>query len=386
MIRIFFPLILLFVACTGSTPGDDRIILGAEKIDQIVSQLQNKNVALLANHTSVVKDTHLLDILLNKGIPVKKILAPEHGFRGEADAGAVIRDGVDSKTGIPVVSLYGNNKKPTRAQMDGLDFVIFDIQDVGVRFYTYISTMTYMMEACAENKVKFIVLDRPNPNGDYVDGPVLDMNLKSFVGMLPVPIVHGLTIGELALMINGEGWLEGDLTCDLTVVSMDNYDHNKQYKPPVKPSPNLPNYQAIRLYPSVCLFEGTVMSLGRGTEFPFQVVGFPDPDLGDFEFTPVSLPGATKPLLMGQKCHGIDLRNADPNMGFTLKYVIEFYNKMKNKEHFFTDYFNTLAGTRLLREQIIAGMSEDSIKETWRDDLNKYKRKRKKYLLYPDFE
>ncbi len=361
------------------------MVLGAARYDIYLSKIEGKKVGLLINHTSMVEGEHLVDILSRKGINIVKIFAPEHGFRGKADAGELIEDNVDSTSNIQVVSLYGRDKKPTAAMLEGVDVVIFDIQDVGVRFYTYISSMHYMMEACAENEVKMIVFDRPNPNGHYIDGPILDPGFKSFVGMHPIPVVHGLTVGELAGMINGEGWLEDGLKCDLEVIPMENYSHSDHYSLPVKPSPNLPNDQAIGLYPSLCFFEGTKMSIGRGTQFPFQVIGFPDERFGDFTFTPESIPGMAKnPRLEGQECFGVDLREVTPPRKLDLYYITKFYKLWEGEEPFFTSYFNTLAGTDELRRKIEAGMPTEVIRETWKEDLEVYKKTRAKYLLYSD--
>ena len=388
MIRSFFLLSFLsffFIAGCGANSDEKDLVLGASQTELYLPKIRDKKVGLLINHTSMVGEIHLIDFLLQKGISIEKIFAPEHGFRGIADAGEMINNEIDPKTGIPVVSLYGKNRKPTPEMLAGLDVVIFDIQDVGTRFYTYISTMHYMMEACAENKVKMMVFDRPNPNGHYIDGPILKPEFKSFVGMHPIPIVHGLTVGELARMINGEGWLEGSLTCDLVVVSMKDYAHSDRYLLPVKPSPNLPNDQSVNLYPSLCFFEGTKMSIGRGTQFPFQVIGYPDEKFGNFSFTPESIVGMAKhPRLEGQKCFGVDLRNVNRPEKLDLKYVIEFYKLWEGEEPFFTKYFNTLAGTDLLKKQIEGGMSEEDIRATWQEDLDKYKLLRKNYLLYHD--
>jgi uncharacterized protein YbbC (DUF1343 family) len=374
-----------FMTCGQAKNDDNKLALGAERTSAYISGLQGKNVGLLINHTSMIGETHLVDFLIQKDIIIKKIFAPEHGFRGKADAGEKIEDNIDSKTGIPVVSLYGKSKKPTSLTLKDLDVVIFDIQDVGTRFYTYISSMHYMMEACAENKIKMIVLDRPNPNGHYIDGPVLEPAFSSFVGMHPIPVVHGLTVGELAHMINGEGWLEGSLTCDLEVVSMENYTHSDVYALPVKPSPNLPNDQSINLYPSLCFFEGTKMSIGRGTQFPFQVIGYPDQTYGKFSFTPESIVGMAKyPKYENEKCYGVDLRNSKILDQLELGYIIDHYRLWKKEEPFFTKYFNTLAGTDELRKQIESGMTEEEIKSSWQIDLNNYKTLRIKYLLYQD--
>ena len=343
------------------------------------------------NQTSILEkqQKHLLDALLEEGINIKKVFAPEHGFRGTADAGAEIKDSRDVKTGVPIISLYGKNKKPTAEQLAGLDVVVFDIQDVGVRFYTYISTMHYVMEACAENDVEFIVLDRPNPN-DFVDGPVRQKGFESFVGVDPLPILHGLTVGELAWMINKEGWLKSTPdTCKLHIVKMENWRHGDPYWLPVKPSPNLPNDQSIRLYPSLCFFEGTNISVGRGTYYPFQILGAPDARYGDFTFTPTSLPGFdTKPLHKDKECYGTDLREYPFTGGLTLKFLLDFYNKAGNDQAFFftrPQWFDLLAGTKELRFQIVRGLKENEIRASWQPALNKYKKIRKKYLLYPDY-
>ncbi|MBX2955053.1 MAG: DUF1343 domain-containing protein [Cyclobacteriaceae bacterium] len=353
------------------------------QLEILLPKLTSKKVGIVVNHTSLVGKTHLTDTLLKRNVDLIKIYAPEHGFRGTADAGEEIKDGVDSKTKLPVISLYGNNKKPTTAQLAGVDVVIFDIQDVGARFYTYISTLHYVMEACAENNKKLIVLDRPNPNGHYVDGPILEKEFKSFVGMHPIPIVHGMTIGELARMINGEGWLEGGKTCDLEVVPVKNWKHADPFSLPVKPSPNLPNDQAIALYPSICFFEGTVISLGRGTQMPFQIIGHPDLKNMPFQFTPVSIDGMSKnPPLENKLCYGLDLREAKVKPQLDLSYLISFYRAFPDKDKFFISYFEKLAGTAKLREQIQQGLDEAQIRESWRVDLEKFKELRKKYLLY----
>lgn len=364
------------------------VVLGASRANLYIPLLKGKRVGLLINHTSLIPSgneyEHLLDYLIGQDVNVTTIYTPEHGFRGTADAGELVNSGTDAKTGLPIVSLYGNNKKPKPEQLKNIDVLIFDIQDVGARFYTYISSMHYAMEACAENNKEMIVLDRPNPHGHYIDGPVLEPKFRSFVGMHPVPVVHGLTTGELAKMINGEGWLEGGKQCKLTVVPMDNYTHTTPYTLPVKPSPNLPNQQAILLYPSICFFEGTNMSLGRGTPFPFQVLGYPDEDFGDFTFTPVSTPGAAKnPPLENKLCYGIDLRNVPAPEQINLSYLLSFYNKSEQKDSFFIPYFNTLAGNSTLMDQIKKGMSEEQIRNSWKPGLEEFDKKRQPYLLYP---
>lgn len=342
---------------------------------------------MVVNHTSQIGKTHLVDSLIARGVTVKTIFAPEHGFRGEATDGEKISNSRDPRTGVFITSLYGQNRKPTPAQMDSLDVVIFDIQDVGTRFYTYISTMHYVMEACAERNKPLIILDRPNPNGHYIDGPVLDPKFKSFVGMHPIPVVHGLTVGELARMINGEGWLAGSKTCPLTVIPVKNYTHQTPYVLPIKPSPNLPNQQAVLLYPSLCFFEGTVVSVGRGTDKQFQVIGSPYTKYGPYTFTPVDKPGAINPPLEGQLCYGLDLSAvAVSKKAMMLHYVIDFFNRASDKSKFFlaNNGFDRLAGTDQLRKQLIAGVSEEKIRESWQSALNAYRLTRAKYLLYPE--
>lgn len=356
-------------------------------MEEYLPLLKNKSVGLVINHTSMVGETHLLDTLLSRNVSVKKIFAPEHGFRGTADAGAHINNEIDSKTGLPIVSLYGKNKKPSVAQLEGIDILIFDIQDVGVRFYTYISTLHYIIEAAAENSIPLLVFDRPNPNGHYVAGPVREKGFESFVGIDPIPTVYGLTIGELATMINGEQWAHKTLA-DLKVIKCSNYSHSSSYSLPVKPSPNLPNDQSVYLYPSICLFEPTQISVGRGTRKQFQVIGGPDKALGDFRFTPVDMPGANNPVNEGIECFGKDLSQIDAReFGFDLSYVFDFYQKFSNKKDFFTNsrFFDLLAGNDWIQKDLKAGKTLDEVEAKWQDDLNKFKEKRKKYLLYPDF-
>lgn len=360
---------------------------GSYQIELYRDLIEGKSVAVVANQTSMVGQTHIIDNLLSMGINIRVIFAPEHGFRSMADAGERIDNGKDPETGISLISLYGTHLKPTSGDLSEIDVVIFDIQDVGARFYTYISTLHYIMESCAENNVKCLVLDRPNPNGFYFDGNILDTVYRSFVGMDPVPVVHGMTVGEYAKMINGEGWLRGGVKCDLTVIKCKNYSHNTYYSLPVKPSPNLPNQTSVYLYPSICFFEGTIISLGRGTPFPFQVYGSPKlPDKG-FSFTPESVPGAKNPPHLGVKCYGIDLRDAIlnklvPKPGLNLEWVIDAYNNFPEKDKFFTPYFDLLAGGNVLREQIKKGMSAKEIRKTWCEDLSEFGKIRKKYLLY----
>jgi uncharacterized protein YbbC (DUF1343 family) len=366
-------------------PTPKPIIVGAEQLTILLPKLQEQPVALVVNNTALVGKTHLADTLKSRGINIKKIFAPEHGFRGTADAGEHVKDGIDKKTGFPIISLYGNKKKPTREQLADVNIVIFDIQDVGVRFYTYISTLHYIMEACAEHGKKLIIVDRPNPNGSYVDGPVLQPEHKSFLGMHPIPLVHGLTVGELAQMINGEGWLDNGKKCTIEIIPVKNWRHADFYSLPEKPSPNLPNDQSIKLYPSLGLFEGTVMSVGRGTPSPFQIVGHPDIKTLPFQFTPVSIEGMAKnPLHENKICYGLDLRNIPLQPKLSLSYLIQMYALFPDKEKFFNkNSFDKHVGTSALRQQIREGLSEEAIRQTWQKDLEVYKAIRSKYLLYP---
>ncbi|MCD8261266.1 MAG: DUF1343 domain-containing protein [Bacteroides sp.] len=363
--------------------------MGAEQFETYLPALQGKRVALTVNHTSLVGDnqTHLLDTLLALGVNVVAVFAPEHGFRGTADAGETVKGGKDVKTGVSILSLYGNSKKPSASQMKDIDIVLFDIQDVGARFYTYISTMHYVMEACAEHEKPMMILDRPNPC-DYVEGPVLQPGYKSFVGMHPVPVLHGCTVGELAGMINGEGWLAtGKNSCNLQVIPVQNWKHGEPYSLSVKPSPNLPNDQSVRLYPSLCLFEATQMSIGRGTLFPFQVIGAPDKKYGTFEFKPVSLPGFDKnPLHKDKLCYGVDLREAAVEGGFTLDYFLHFYELSGEKKGFFfrSNWFDLLIGNSTVREDILKGYTGEQIRERWQKELTRYKEMRRNYLLYEE--
>ena len=381
----FLPFIIFWLACSGQKVNPEP---GALQIDQYKHLIEGKSVAVVANQTSMVGREHLVDTLLSIGIRVDVIFAPEHGFRDLADAGDKIQDGRDTETGVRIISLYGGHLKPTPDDLAGIDVVLFDIQDVGVRFYTYISTLHYVLEACAENNVECIVLDRPNPNGFYFDGNITDTAYRSFVGMDPVPIVHGMTVGEYARMLNGEGWLKDGLKCSLTVIKCNSYTHKTLYELPVKPSPNLPNMNSVYLYPSICFFEGTRISLGRGTSFPFQVYGSPElPDTG-FSFTPESVPGARNPPLLGEKCYGVDLRNAIsdkivPSPKVNLEWVIDAYIRFPEKDNFFTSYFDVLASGPALREQIRKGMSAEEIRATWKEGLDRFGKIRGKYLLYP---
>jgi uncharacterized protein YbbC (DUF1343 family) len=383
----FVLLNLWIVTACASTQADTPKSLktGAEQTNLYVSDLKGKSIALVVNHTSMIGKTHMADSLLSLGIKIKTIFAPEHGFRGTADAGEHVANGIDKKTGLPIVSLYGSNKKPSAAQLEGIDVVIFDIQDVGARFYTYTSTMHYVMEACAEQSKKLLILDRPNPNGHYVDGQVLDKKFASFVGLNPVPVVHGCTVGELAQMINGEGWLAVNKKCNVQIIKCLGYKHSTAYNPPIATSPNLPNLQSMLLYPSICFFEGTDVSVGRGTDKQFQVIGSPNSKNGNFTFTPEDKPGAKNPPQKGKLCYGEDLSQIDARkQEFTLRYLIDFYQKSENKAKFFSSpsFFDKLAGSDTLRKQIVAGMTETQIRASWKADLDKYKMIRKKYLLY----
>lgn len=379
--------ILVFASLMGNCQfyPDEALKVGAERTELYLDSLKGKSVAMLVNQTSMVGTTHLIDFLIDKGVDVKRIFAAEHGVRGVADAGENVSDEVDSKTGIEIISLYGKSKKPSKLHLSDVDIVIFDIQDVGCRFYTYISSMGYLMEVAAETSTKVIILDRPNPNGDYVAGPVLDTTYRSFVGMFPIPIVHGCTVGELARMINGEHWLNCDVVSDLMVVPMANYTHDMKYSLPIKPSPNLPNDLSIRLYPSLCLFEATNVSVGRGTLYPFQIIGYPREDVGEYSFTPLSIEGMSKdPLHKGKVCYGDDLRLIEEVPMFTLSYFIDYYNRVGDSSAFWNNrrWINLLMGNADFYEQINAGLSEDSIIATWQDSLDRYKIMREKYLLY----
>lgn len=381
-------ILLLFLCLAGCFQAQD-IINGAEQTDQYMPMLKDKRVALVVNQTSVVgaTHTHLLDTLKALGVNVCKVFSPEHGFRGNADAGETVKNGRDVKSGVPILSLYGNNKKPTPTQLSDVDIVLFDIQDVGARFYTYISTMHYVMEACAENNKPMIVTDRPNPC-DYVDGPIREDSKKSFVGMHPIPVLHGCTIGELARMINGEGWLNGGVKCKLTIIPIKGWKHGQPYSLPIKPSPNLPNDQAIALYASLCPFEGTSVSVGRGTYTPFQVIGSPHINGLPYSFTPLPLEGFDKnPLHKGKSCNGLDLQKVKAPEGLSLKYVIDMYKAYQEQgkaKEFFSraSWFDQLMGTNSVRLQIIEGKDEATIRAGWKKELEAYQEMRSKYLLY----
>lgn len=371
----------------GSASLEQQVIAGAGNMENYIDLLQEKSVGVAANHTSVINGRHLVDTLFALNIDVRKIFTPEHGFRGTAGAGELISSGRDEKTGLPILSLYGTSRKPQLADLEDLDVLLFDIQDVGVRFYTYISTLQFLMEGCAEVGVKVIVLDRPNPNGSYIDGPVLDRAYSSFIGMQPVPVVYGMTIGEYALMINGEGWLEGGVKCDLEVIPCTGYSHDTMYDLPVAPSPNLPDRVAVQLYPSLCFFEGTDISVGRGTPFPFRVFGHPDLTGYPFSFTPKSVEAAPNPPHINMLCHGLDLTTSlfdgtMPSGQLELGWLINAYHNFPDKDSFFNTYFDRLAGNSELRSMIIAGNTPDQIRESWQSEIEKFLLIRKKYLLY----
>ena len=401
--KIFALLVIVVLASCHSrqgktqTLGRDKlqlvnsfeILAGAERTDLYFPGLKGKSVGVICNQTSLIGNTLIVDSLINSGIDVKVIFSPEHGFRGEFDAGAEIRGYIIYRNGIKVISLYGKDKKPLPADLEGIDILLFDIQDVGVRFYTYISTLALVMEAAAEQGIPLIVTDRPNPNGFYVDGPVLDTAFRSFVGMHPVPVIYGMTIGEYALMINGEGWL-GSNECDLKVIPMDGYEHNMIVSLKIRPSPNLPNWQSIYLYPSLCLFEGTIISVGRGTDFPFQVIGHPNYLVGSYAFIPRTIPGMSEnPPFKGQECYGSNLTGFAENFSknddhFTLTWLLGMHDFFKDSADFFIPYFDKLAGNEQLRKDIQDGKTEKEIRQSWNNDLAAFREIRKKYLLYPE--
>jgi uncharacterized protein YbbC (DUF1343 family) len=395
--------VMIVLSCGNSSPYQNKapVTVAANQLELYLPLLKNKRVGIVANQTSVIfknspglglngeliknDNIHLVDSLIKRDVSVIKVFAPEHGYRGRADAGEYVKGGIDLKTGLPIVSLYGENRKPDPKVLEDLDVVVFDIQDVGTRFYTFVSTLHYMMEGCAALNIPLIVLDRPNPNGHYVDGPVLDLNYKSFVGMHAVPITHGMTLGEFAKMINGEHWLEDDLNCDLTVIPVANYNREDVYILPIPPSPNLPNQKAINLYPSLCLFEGTHVSVGRGTENQFQIFG--SPFLGDenysFQFIPKPNFGAKNPKHKAKICYGKDLKNVDFLNDINLNWLIEAYENTTDKSSFFNSFFTKLAGQTTLQQQIEKGWSALEIKRSWENDLEQFKALRSNYLLYP---
>lgn len=396
MIKSFVLIVLSILLCPACRPGGvlttDRILTGGEQLHLYNPLLKNKSVGIVANHTSVIGNVHIVDTLLSIGIEITKIFALEHGFRGNADAGEPLDDQIDPITGLPIISLYGNKHKPVKKDLTDVDIMVFDIQDVGTRFYTYLSSLHYVLEACAENSIPLILLDRPNPNGFYIDGPILDSSYRSFVGMHPIPIVHGMTLGELAGMIIGEKWINNAKNAKLTVIKCLNYTHDSTYRLKINPSPNLQSMKAIYLYPTLGLFEGTIMSVGRGTDFPFVVFGHPDFKGGNIQFTPKAIKGISKnPKYKGIPCNGIRLD--DYALGYLieepkihLEWIILAYNKMGQPDDFFNAFFYNLSGTRQLKKQIQAGWDADEIRLSWKDQLSNFMKKRKKYLLYPDFQ
>ncbi len=381
-------LAILFMALTlFSLANAKRVITGDERTELYFHLLEGKRIALYSNHTGLANGKHIVDILKENKFDVTTILSPEHGFRGTADAGERVGDSVDEKTNIPIISMYKFGREGIDSTTAArFDILVVDIQDVGLRFYTYYITMWRLMDSCAKYGKLVIVLDRPNPNGFYVDGPILDMKYRSGVGWLPIPIVHGMTLGELALMINGEGWLTDKRKCELTVIPCKNYKHSTLYELPIPPSPNLPNIKSIYLYPSTCFFEGTVMSLGRGTSLPFQVYGHPDYKGSKYSFTPQSISGAKNPPLLGKKCYGVDLSDTDDKyirkQGIDLSYVIDAYKNLNIGSKFFTSFFDLLAGCSYVREMIEQGCDADEIKARWQDDVTKFKKQRAPYLIY----
>ena len=395
---IFFIVFQVAFACSStpsklpiisvdSTKEEEKIIIGNELMEEYLPLIEGKKVGFVGNHTSLIGKTHLVDSFLTLGVNVVKVFSPEHGFRGTADAGEKVNNEIDAKSGLSIISLYGSNKKPSAKQLKGIDILVFDIQDVGVRFYTYISTLHYVMEAAAEQNIQVIVLDRPNPNGHYIDGPILEKKHSSFVGLHPVPVVHGMTIGEYAEMINGEKWLKNGILCDLKVIDCRNYSHQKEYMVSVPPSPNLPNMNAIYLYPSLCFFEGTPISIGRGTESPFQQLGHPSLINFEYSFIPGPTIGAKNPKLKGKKCYGVDLTNQEKVSPrnwkkLDLSYLIECYKMYPKKDEYFTDFFNLLAGNSGLKEAIKAGKTAPEIRSTWKSGLEKYQLMSEKYLRY----
>lgn len=391
-LKRFLLLVLIFgqnfISFTQNTTENaaqkTTIETGAEQLSEYLPFLENKKIAIVGNQTSLIHKSHLVDSLLNLKLNIVKVFSPEHGFRGKADAGEKVSSSVDTKTNLPIVSLYGDNKKPRQEQLQGIDVIVFDIQDVGVRFYTYISTLHYVMEAAAEAKIPVIVLDRPNPNGHYVDGPVLDTNFRSFIGMHPVPVVYGMTIGEYAKMINGERWLKDSLVCDLKVITLKNYSHSSTYSFPVPPSPNLKTDASIQFYPSLCLFEGTIVSVGRGTETPFEIFGHPDFPKDLYSFTPKPMEGSKAPLLMNNMCYGYQLSSKTARLNrFSLEYLM-IAQKFIGAEKLYDNprFFNLLAGNNVLIEQLKDGMNEEEIRKTWQERLQEFKTIREKYLIY----
>ncbi len=374
IVYLFF--FIVFLCCKK----EPKLISGAEQIDVYIKKISNQNVGIVANQSSIIGQTHLVDSLTKLNINITKIFSPEHGFKGDNDAGKYISNRYDSTIGIPIISLYGKNKKPSKDDMKNIDVLIFDLQDVGVRFYTYLSTLHYVLEACAENNIQVLVFDRPNPNGHYIDGPILDTNFKSFVGLHPVPIVYAMTIGEYAKMINGERWINN--LCDLEVIKMVNYNRNRSYELPIKPSPNLPNTKSINLYPSLCLFEGTNVSVGRGTNKPFQQFGSPHLNNYDYSFVPNSGPGSKFPKHENKVCKGQNLESYPRLNHINLSWLMSSFDQTENKEVFFNKFFDKLAGNDKLRNQIKNGLNEDEIKNSWKYELDNFKKIRSNYLIY----
>lgn len=388
MKKILFIVILAFITLHCQAK-QSRVIVGAEQTNDYLPILKNKRIAVFSNHTGMVGNKHLLDVLLENKINVVAIFSPEHGFRGNADAGEHVSSSVDQKTGVPILSLYdGQLGKPSEDSMRKFDLLIVDIQDVGLRFYTYYASMVRLMDACAEYNRKMLILDRPNPNGHYVDGPILDMKYKSGVGWLPIPVVHGMTLGELALMVNGERWLPASRICDITVIKCKNYTHQTMYQLPIPPSPNLPNMKAVYLYPSICYFEATPVSLGRGTQLPFQVYGHPNMTGYNYSFTPQSTSGAKNPPQLGRLCHGMNLSELSEEeirkKGVDLSYLIDAYRNLNMDDYFFRPFFERLIGTDYVRKMIEQGKDADEIKAMWKEDVEKFKVQRRPYLLYEE--
>ncbi|MCK5424068.1 MAG: DUF1343 domain-containing protein [Emcibacter sp.] len=386
-------LVIIFVAGTGNIQADglvyetETLIVGAERRDLVKHTLIGKRVGMIVNQSSLVGDIHLIEALQKNGITPVKLFAVEHGIRGIEDAGAVIENSRDSRSGLPIISIYGKKKAPSRHDLTTVDVMVFDLQDVGVRFFTYLSSLHYIMESCARNDTPLVLLDRPNPNGSHVDGPILKPSFQSFVGMHPIPVLHGMTLGELARMVNGEGWLSDGLICNLTVIPLKNYRHSLKYVLPIKPSPNLPNQKAIELYPSLALFEASNISVGRGTDFPFQVLGGTNVGYGDFTFTPVPIPNAARnPKLNGRSLYGKDYRTL-PITGLNIEIFLDWYHRAGKLNEVFLNrpaWLDKLMGTDMFRKQLKAGMSADHIRASWRDDLNRFKKRRALYLLYPE--
>ena len=388
MKKILFIVILAFITLHCQAK-QSRVIVGAEQTNDYLPILKNKRIAVFSNHTGMVGNKHLLDVLLENKINVVAIFSPEHGFRGNADAGEHVSSSVDQKTGVPILSLYdGQLGKPSEDSMRKFDLLIVDIQDVGLRFYTYYASMVRLMDACAEYNRKMLILDRPNPNGHYVDGPILDMKYKSGVGWLPIPVVHGMTLGELALMVNGERWLPASRICDITVIKCKNYTHQTMYQLPIPPSPNLPNMKAVYLYPSICYFEATPVSLGRGTQLPFQVYGHPNMTGYNYSFTPQSTSGAKNPPQLGRLCHGVNLSELSEEeirkKGVDLSYLVDAYRNLNMDDYFFRPFFERLIGTDYVRKMIEQGKDADEIKAMWKEDVEKFKVQRRPYLLYEE--